>query len=124
MLFGNDPSVEVVALQYVDSLINSSGCDSLVVLTLYVVNNNAEVPEVPQQLIDVKVYPNPTLGIVNVEGSELMSIEVYDNVSRRVLQRDVEGSKTTFDLSNSPAGSYYIRVRTAHGTVVKKLIKK
>lgn len=109
---------------YVDSLYTQNGCDSLVFVTLYVVGNNVDVPETSQQLTEVKVYPNPTRGLVNVEGESLMDVEVYDNVSRRVFSGKVDGNKYTFDLSNQPTGSYYIRVRTAHGTVVKKLIKK
>lgn len=114
---------DVYALQFIDSLQNANGCDSLVVLTLYIVRSGVDVPEV-QKLTEVKVYPNPTLGLVNVEGSDLESIEVYDNISRRVLSRKVEGDRTTFDLSQQAAGSYYVRVRTANGTVVKKVIKK
>ncbi len=113
---------EVMVLQFIDSLQNANGCDSLVVLTLYVTGVTS-TPEV-QKLVDVKVYPNPTRDIVNVEGSDLQSIEVYDNVSRRVLSRKVEGSKATFDLSNQASGAYYVRIRTAFGTVVKKVIKK
>ena len=123
-LFGNDRTVEVVALRYVDSLLTAQGCDSLVVLTLYVVNDNVGVPQAQQQLIDVKVYPNPTLGSVNVEGSGLKSIEVYDNVSHRILSRNAASDHEQFDLSGYPSGNYFIRVRTAYGTVVKKLIKK
>ena len=115
---------DVYVLRFVDSLYNVNGCDSLVVLTLYVPNNNVDIPEEVQRLTDVKVYPNPTLGIVNVEGSDLQSVEVYDNISRRVLTLKVEGDKTTFDLRDRAAGSYYVRVKTATGTVVKKVIKK
>ena len=53
-----------------------------------------------------------------------MSIEVYDNISRRVLQRKVEGNSTQFDLTNHPSGTYYVRVRTSTGDVVKKVVKK
>jgi hypothetical protein len=53
---------------------------------------------------------------------------VYDNISRRVLQykgfTDGDNSKYVFDLSDRATGAYYVRVRTAHGTVVKKVIKK
>ena len=114
---------DVYTLHFIDSLQNANGCDSLVVLTLYVVNSGVDVTEV-QKLVDVKVYPNPTRGIVNVEGSDLQSIEVYDNVSRRVLSKKVEGDKTIFDLNDQAAGAYYVRIRTANGTVVKKVIKK
>ena len=119
---GSGNHSDIAVLQFVDSLQNANGCDSTVVLTLYV-TGYVGTPEV-QKLVDVKVYPNPTRGIVNVEGSDLLSIEVYDNVSHRLLNKAVEGSKADFDLGNYPAGSYYVRVRTAFGTVVKKVIKK
>ena len=115
---------DVYVMRFVDSLYNVNGCDSTVVLTLYVNNTGVGTPEVVEKLADVKVYPNPTLGIVNVEGSDLQSVEVYDNISRRVLSTKVEGDKTSFDLRDHAAGSYYVRVKTAHGTVVKKVIKK
>ncbi len=115
---------QIYTFQYVDSLYSVNGCDSLVVLTLYVVNNNNDIPQVVNQLSDVKVYPNPTLSIVNVEGSDLQSIEVYDAVSRPVLKQTLDSDKTVVDLSDHPTGSYYFRIRTATGTVVKKVIKK
>lgn len=123
-LFGDDMSREVVALRYVDSLLTANGCDSLVVVTLYVVNENVNINSTTQQLNNIKIYPNPTRGTVNVEGDDLQSIEVYDNVSRRILSRQASSNHERFDLSNQPAGSYYIRVRTASGTVVQKIIKK
>ena len=123
-LFGDDNSRELVAIRYVDSLLTAQGCDSLVILTLYVVNGNVGTPTVPERLTEVRIYPNPTLGQVNVEGEGLMSIEVYDNISRRVLQRKVEGNSTQFDLTNHPSGTYYVRVRTSTGDVVKKVVKK
>jgi len=115
---------DIRTMQFVDNLVNHNGCDSLRILTLYVVGNGVGNDVVPQKLIDVKLYPNPTRGIVNVEGSDLRSIEVYDNVSRQVLHRKVEGDKATFDLSNHASGAYYVRIMTANGTVVKKVIKK
>ena len=115
---------DIYTFIYVDSLYNANGCDSIVFLTLYVVNKNNETPQVSSQLTDVKVYPNPTRGKVTVEGSDLQSVEVYDNVSRRVLLQRVDGDSMNFDLRDHPAGSYYVRVKTAHGTVVKKVIKK
>ena len=123
----HDGRFDIRTIIRMDSLYNSHGCDSVVILTLYVLGNGQGTPEV-QKLADVKVYPNPTLGIVNVEGSDLQSVEVYDNISRRVLQykgfSNGDNSKYVFDLSDRAAGAYYVRVRTANGTVVKKVIKK
>ncbi|MBQ1409262.1 MAG: T9SS type A sorting domain-containing protein, partial [Bacteroidales bacterium] len=123
--FGNDHSVDIRAMMYIDSLLTANGCDSLIFLTLYIVNENTDIDNsTVQQFNDVKIYPNPTRGKVNVEGDDMLSVEVYDNISRRVFEQKESRQTYIFDLSDKPAGSYYIRVRTSHGTVVKKLIKK
>lgn len=125
--FGNDHSVDIRVMMYIDSLLNANGCDSLVMLTLYIVNNNSDIDNsTVQQFNDVRIYPNPTRGMVTVEGSGLLSVEVYDNISRRVLNKSTDGKAESlrFDMSQQASGSYYIRVKTTHGTVVKKLIKK
>ena len=60
-----------------------------------------------------------------MEGNDLQSVEVYDNVSRRLLLLDnIKGDKVTFDMSDNSSGPYYIRVRTTHSTVIQRLIKK
>lgn len=128
--FGSDLSLDVVAMRYVDSLMGINGCDSLVMLTLYILNENSAIDNSQLQTLStqLKIYPNPTRGIVHVEGSDLRSVEVYDNISRRLLQfNDFHKGNDTeyqFDLSDKPAGAYYVRVRTAQGSVVKKIIKK
>ena len=115
---------EVWSLQRIDSLYNINGCDSTVTLTLYVLGSGVGIDRTIDQLKDVKVYPNPTRGIVNVEGSDMTAIEVYDVSSRRMHSAKEVGNRYTFDMSGYASGSYYIRVTTQHGTVVKKVIKK
>ena len=115
---------DVWSLQRVDSLYNANGCDSTVVLTLYVVGSGVDIPQVVRQLDDVKVYPNPTRGMVTVEGSNMKSIEVYDVSSRMIMKVEPTGDKYQFDLSRQSSGSYYLRITTEQGTVVKKVIKK
>lgn len=125
--FGDDHGVDIRTMMHIDSLLNAHGCDSLIILTLYIVNENVDInSQVSTLSTDVKIYPNPTRSMVTVEGSELLSVEVYDNISRRILTRTSDGKENIirFDMSQQAAGSYYIRVKTAHGTVVKKLIKK
>ena len=132
--FGSDMGADIRTLMHIDSLLNATGCDSLVILTLYIVNNNTGIgSQLPALSADVKIYPNPTRSMVTVEGSGLISVEVYDNISRHVTTINTSTAQQintstpqhlSFDLPNHPAGAYYVRVRTAFGTVVKKVIKK
>lgn len=118
---------DVYALHFVDSLFTVNGCDSVVTLTLYVMRSGVDVPEVMQQLSDVKVYPNPTRGVVHVEGSGLQRVETYDASGKKLGEKAgdaADNSIITLDLHGQASGAYYLRVQTTHGTVVKKVIKK
>jgi uncharacterized repeat protein (TIGR01451 family) len=69
----------------------------------------------------VKVYPNPSNGIVNIKAtSEIKSVELYD-VQGRLLQ---SGSNASLDISGRTAGMYFVKVRTEAGMKVEKIMKK
>ena len=69
---------------------------------------------------EVKVYPNPTTGIVNFS-EEVRHVEAYDNMGRRVLSAD---NTYTLDLSAMCKGLYTLRITTEQGTVLRKVIKQ
>lgn len=67
-----------------------------------------------------KVYPNPTTGMLTVEADGLQSVEVFDALGRMVA----ETTDSSVDLSAHPAGIYTVRINTAAGTSMKKIMKK
>jgi hypothetical protein len=77
-------------------------------------------------LAGISVYPNPTTGVVNVDLSKLSADEVQINIYNAVgalISTDRVSNTTMFqnDLSNQPAGLYFIEVRTENGVAVQKL---
>lgn len=69
----------------------------------------------------VAVYPNPTEGLVNVSAAgEVISVEAYSAAGSLVAQT----AGTTLDLSSCPSGIYMVRVTTAEGTTVHRVVKK
>lgn len=80
-----------------------------------------------EQLSDasMNVYPNPTAGNFTLElgvgGGEL---QIYNVLGEQVLSSEINGQKSQFDLSSSPNGIYFIKVKTEGGEVVKKLVKE
>ncbi len=117
-------SIGVATIRLVDSLLTVHGCDSVVTLSL-IVYKSAEGNIITPATFEVKIYPNPTRGVVNVEASGLMEVEVYDASSRRIADRKVyDTDKVQLNLTNCSTGAYYLRVKTEQGTVVKKVIKK
>lgn len=73
---------------------------------------------------DINVYPNPTIGKIRVEIEKMESIEVFDIYGKAVLKQNVtlRDSKCELDLSKHPKGIYIIKVQTASGIAVRKII--
>ncbi|MCL2042309.1 MAG: S8 family serine peptidase [Bacteroidales bacterium] len=76
----------------------------------------------------IKIYPNPTSGELTICDMryEICDIAIFDVMGRTVLQSHI-GNRTshiTFDLSNVPAGVYFLRVTTENGVIVRKVMKE
>lgn len=75
------------------------------------------------KLSSVKLYPNPTKGIVNFDGMELNNfskVEVFDLNGRKISENKVDN----IDLSKFSNGTYLIKATTVEGkSITKKVIK-
>lgn len=117
-------------IELVDSLLTENGCDSIVVLSLTLYTkvdiDDVEEPINPAEVaFDINVYPNPTRSLVNVETEDIVEVEIFDAVSRKVAHlKDLHGDHAVVDLAPYSSGIYYLRVRTTHGVAIKKVIKK
>ena len=69
----------------------------------------------------VKVYPNPTKGLVNVEAEGMTSVELYNTLGQRVVRKDVAGNQTVLNLQDATQGLYLLRVTTEKGAISKPL---
>lgn len=72
---------------------------------------------------NLKVYPNPTSGIVNVAAGKVINkVEVFNTLNQLVnVVNGVGASSVTLDLSSQAAGIYFVRI---NGNTIAKLIKK
>jgi hypothetical protein len=68
----------------------------------------------------VSFYPNPTNGIVNVEGHDIIEVKVYNALGQLVK----ETKDDVLDLSDQEAGIYILKVITPSETITKQIIKK
>ena len=69
----------------------------------------------------VNIYPNPTNGIMNVEGNDILTIEVIDVTGRMVMSQKGAGS---INMSILPNGVYAIRTVTENGSCMQKVMKR
>ncbi|MCF8463986.1 MAG: T9SS type A sorting domain-containing protein [Flavobacteriales bacterium] len=74
----------------------------------------------------VRVYPNPTEGVLNIEvekADDLNSISIVDVVGRTVAQLSVFGNtKTVINLNNLVDGVYHVNLNSDKGITSKKVV--
>lgn len=60
----------------------------------------------------VRVYPNPSSGVLNLEFSSEgnVKLEVYDLLGKKMRDLDYQGTNSSFDLADLPDGLYIIRI--------------
>jgi PQQ-dependent dehydrogenase (s-GDH family) len=83
-----------------------------------------------EQLVDFRMYPNPTSGNTSFEigfnEPRSMVIEVYNIVGMRVKTMRTSKNKFDIDLKQFPAGVYSVRISDIKGKLIssQKLIKQ
>lgn len=71
--------------------------------------------------MNVKVYPNPAEGFVNVKAEGLRNVELIDMMGRIVKEQSASQSTAVVDLSNLPTGLYFLRVTTDKGVALQRV---
>jgi hypothetical protein len=74
-------------------------------------------------ILNVKLYPNPTSGQLSIEAVDMTLVSVYDLVGQCVMQMPAKDSQATLDMSQLQNGIYFVKVTTANGSVVQRVVK-
>jgi hypothetical protein len=88
--------------------INKNGCTDTSECTL--VNTLGITQNVFGGLI--KIYPNPTTGLVNIDAENYKGVEVYDTSGRLIIKSELR----TIDLEEQSKGLYILKIN-ANGTI-------
>ena len=72
-------------------------------------------------LEDLDLYPNPTTGIITFNRNDIIKVEVLDAMGRTL---EVYENAYTIDISKLAKGYYAMRITTAEGVAVRKVIRK
>ncbi len=69
----------------------------------------------------ISIYPNPAIGIVTINTTDMKMVHVYDVAGNRVLQT----VQNTFDSASLAAGMYFVAIETHQKSITMlKLLKK
>ncbi|MFD1063174.1 T9SS type A sorting domain-containing protein [Winogradskyella litorisediminis] len=74
------------------------------------------------QIVDVKLYPNPTSNILNIKtnNQQIKQIAIYDILGKQVLR----ANNSNINVSHLKSGIYILKAKTTLGQVVKRFIKQ
>jgi hypothetical protein len=77
----------------------------------------------PDWARQIEVFPNPTTGNVHIEGQNLAikSVEVLDISGKSLLKLDNIGNG--IPLSIEHAGTYFLKIKTEKGVLMRKLVR-
>ena len=75
------------------------------------------IAELEQSL---KLYPNPTTGVLNIQGEGIVSVEVYNTVGQRVMTQVVDGNSTQLNTESLNNGIYFLRIQANDGNVLNR----
>ena len=68
----------------------------------------------------LQIYPNPTSGVLNIQGEDMRSIEVYNTIGQRIMVQAVNGNATQISTEGLNSGMYFLRVVATDGTVMNR----
>ena len=68
----------------------------------------------------VRLYPNPVSDVLNIQAERLHKVELMDMSGRCIMTV----SEPRMNLGRLPVGAYFVRVVTADGVTVKRIVKK
>jgi hypothetical protein len=95
---------------------------------LLVQENNLPKPQNIEVSKITAIYPNPTTGIFSIIFSSDLkdaTIQIIDLTGKIIQQRKITNTtRETFDISGSPAGTYFLRVVFNGKLITQKIIKQ
>lgn len=74
---------------------------------------------------EVKLFPNPTSNNLTITSIEKINkIEIIDLTGKTILNKNINNSSTTIDVSSLTSGNYILKTVTTNGVKTSKFIKK
>lgn len=70
----------------------------------------------------VSVHPNPTHGVVKIEGQNLQNISIYNIIGELIFESEVSGDVFEYDMGKRESGVYLIKVETAENIEIQRVI--
>ena len=77
--------------------------------------------DISENTQDIRLYPNPTTGIIKVEGVGEVHVSISNLLGQEILDTVINGP-STIDLGRCKPGIYMVRLETRNTVTVRKVI--
>ena len=86
---------------------------------LLTVSQGAGVVEVGSSL---NVYPNPVKGLLHIDGFDMQSVVLFNQMGQEMAAFSNCGSEVVIDTANLREGIYFVQVKNGKGTMTRKVL--
>jgi len=113
----NDPEPTIGSHDYFVTAVYSGGeSDPSNVVSVVV----TDIEDVDNNMI--AVYPNPASDKLSITGENVTNVRISSITGQTVLVEEVNGNKTSIDVSRLNSGVYFVVIDTQLGSVTRKII--
>ena len=77
--------------------------------------------DVKENIINAKIYPNPTSGIVNIEIAGMQRITVTNTLGQMVIDKELDANSTSLDIAQFGKGLFVICIQTKEGSCTRRI---
>ncbi|MCR5659646.1 MAG: T9SS type A sorting domain-containing protein, partial [Bacteroidales bacterium] len=106
---------------YYTAVLEGQDCDSVIGLTLMVLEG-VEEDGPSTGLGTFAVWPNPTKGLLHIEGEGILKVELYNLHGQRLLRKE---NADNIDLNDVEKGVYFLVISDKNGAKsITKVIKE
>jgi hypothetical protein len=73
----------------------------------------------------VKIFPNPTSGVINIEHLEQYiggTLEISDVMGRKITTQEITQSNITYHFDNQPKGIFIVRIMNNGAAIIRKIL--
>ncbi|MCQ2320777.1 MAG: C25 family cysteine peptidase [Bacteroidales bacterium] len=71
---------------------------------------------------NVSVFPNPTNDILNIKAENIENISVFNLFGQEIMNVNVDNDNCIINMSQFTKGIYMLKVETAHGTSLRRVV--
>lgn len=74
--------------------------------------------------IQISLYPNPASETITIDADaeQMQQVVMFDMAGRVIRNEEMTANKLQMDVSNLVAGTYYLKIYTVKGAIVKSLV--